>query len=149
MGFFNKPGKATKGFVNKVVREVDRVVMTNNQFQREYGTPPAPQQQVINTLPAEYISNALDHEFPQYMMRNRCGLIIPLPDYYKTHPLRFIIFTTEPIAIRRCKEYLNAFVVGEKNTEYVRYIITNMEVMKCPRSIKMFDTVVSYYRHNH
>ena len=145
MGFFNKPGKATRGFVNKVVREVDRVVMTNNQFQREYGTQPAPQP-VVNPLPDEYVSNEVDHEFPHYMKRNRTGLIIPLPQYYKTFPLRFIIFPTDGYAIVKYKEYLNGFVVGHNTREYYEYVITNMADMQCPRAKKSFDAIVGYYK---
>jgi hypothetical protein len=93
MGFFNKPGKATRGAINKVVREIDRVCMTGNQFQREYGTPqpqPQPQPQPHPSIP-DIESSEVDHEFPQYFKRNKCGLMIPLPEYYPEYIIQFAV----------------------------------------------------------
>ena len=122
MGFWNKPFKATRGFVNKVVREVDRVVMPSYQFQREYGTPqpapqPAPQPQVIEEK-AE-----TDVEFPQYLKRNRLGLMIPLPEHYPTHVLKFVIGRYDQSTMSQFKDEFNTELFQKhKGLPYHEYI---------------------------
>jgi hypothetical protein len=108
MGFFNKPFKATKGFVNKVVREVDRVAMTSGQFQNEYGTPQAASAPAPAPAPPAI---SVDPEFPEYAARNKQGLILPLAQYYKqVHP-RFIIFVDDASYVKGCKASLNGMMV--------------------------------------
>ena len=80
------------------------------------------------------------------MKRNKCGLIIPLPQYYKTFPLRFIIFPTDGFKLKQCKEYLNAFVNGQNDYDYYRYIIHNMEEMMVgDRGKPVFDFIKTSY----
>ena len=131
MGFLNKPFKATRGFVNKVVREVDRVVMPRYQFQREYGTPqptpqPTPQQQVIIEEKVE-----TDIEFPRYLKRNRLGLMIPLPEHYPTHVLKFAIGRHDQDTMSKFKDEFNTGLFQKhKGLPYHEYIGKTINELK-------------------
>ena len=128
MGFFNKPFKATLGAINKVVREVDRICMTNNQFQREYGTPqPHPHQPVVEIIEEKV---EIDHEFPQYLKRNRLGLMIPLPEHYPTHVLKFVIGRYDQSTMSRFKnEFNDGLFQKYKGLPYHEYIKTTFNLL--------------------
>jgi hypothetical protein len=156
MGFLNKPGKATRGAINKVVREIDRVCMTGNQFQREYGTP-QPQLQPLPPSILEIdpdIGNEVDPEFPQYFKRNKIGLMIPLPEYYPEYKMSFIITERDRdiFTVAYNKEVLNNQVFATflpiKNGEYPpwnEYVVMLMVLLKNGYLKDHFNDILQYY----
>jgi hypothetical protein len=151
MGFFNKPGKAIRGAVNKVVREVDRVVMEKYQFQREYGTPQPPP--VVNII-EETIE--IDHEFPHYMKRNKLGLMIPLPEHYPTHVFKFVIFASDPPEIVEHKKWFNEkvfiniskSVANTENYTWIEYVTTMPEQITKRQTYwgNKFKEIIDHYK---
>ena len=134
IGFFNKPGKATRGFVNKVVREVDRVVVPGYQFRREYvprapaKTPPS-EVKVVHETKVE-----VDYEFPQYMKRNDIGLMISLPQHYPEHKLKFLI-NFDNGSVRKFKTEYNMRFQDTKVLKLNEYIISTMSEVKTNGSL--------------
>ena len=153
MGFFNKPGKATKGAINKIVRELDRVCLSNKRFQNEYGTPqpqPQPQPQPLIQTP---VITEIDYEYPHYLKRNKCGLMIPLPEYYPEYTIRFAILTREPNhnLEGHKKNFNNKHFKAlcptheGKYLPWVEYVEKTMEFVKFGHPSKEFNFIIRCY----
>jgi hypothetical protein len=146
MGFLNKPVKALKGGLNKVVREIDRVCLSKKRFQAEYAKQPSAE--VIPEI--EDTNGKVDHEHPQYLKRNKCGLMIPMPEYFPEYKYKFVIFSTDSKEIIRIKESFNGhkfsieYYGDSHDITWLDYIINAMKEMKGHRG-KDFRTIISNY----
>lgn len=136
MGFFNKPGKATRGFVNKVVRELDRVFMEKDQFQREYTRPTCEPRPTIPFMCPEPESKLeskveVDPEYPRYYKRNKLGFIIPLPIHYREILSQFIIFDDDRPTTKIHKQRANEMIrLVECGSTYEEYLINVFNSLK-------------------